>query len=75
MCSECELCDNSEEVTSTSDGPEEVGVALLAGLDDASISKHNFGADDLIDCKTIAASEPSAREVCISMSSYVKYAL
>lgn len=61
MRSECELCDNAEEVASTSDGPEKVGVAFFAGLDNASISKDNFGTDNVVNCKTVAASEPSAR--------------
>ena len=60
MRSECELCDNTEEVASTSDGPEKVGVAFFAGLDNASISKDNFGTDNIVDCKAVAASEPSA---------------
>jgi hypothetical protein len=61
MRSECELCDNAEEVASTSDGPEKVGVAFLASLDNAPISKDNFGTDNVVDCKTVATSEPSAR--------------
>lgn len=57
---ECELRDNSKEVASTPDRPEEVGVAFLAGLDDASISKDDFGTDNLVDSETVTAGEPSA---------------
>jgi hypothetical protein len=70
MCFECELCDNSEKVTSTSNGPEEVGVALFAGLDDASISKYKFRADNLVDCKAVSTSEPAAGEAPVSIGLY-----
>jgi len=56
---ESELGHNAEVPTATSNGPEEIGVHRLAGLDNAPVRKDNLGGNQIVDRQAMQPTQPA----------------
>ena len=50
-----DLGGDSEVATAAADRPEEVGLLVLVGVDDAAVGEHELGPEDVVDREAVAA--------------------